>query len=75
MNVKTFFISSKEVLILLLCDPILHVNQAKICLSFSESLQQAPASNSANILQFISLLADVISTEIELDFIFTLRTR
>ena len=74
MNAKTFFISSKEVLVvLLLCDPILHVNQAKICLSFSESLQQA--SNSANILQFISLLADVISTEIELDFILTLRTR
>ena len=73
MNAKTFFISSKEVLVVLLCDPILHVSQATICLSFSESLQQA--SNSANILQFISLLADVISTEIELDFIFTLRTR
>ena len=68
-----FYQFKRSTLVLLLCDPILHVNQAKICLSFSESLQQA--SNSANILQFISLLADVITTEIELDFIFTLRTR
>ena len=49
---------------MLLCDPILYVNQAKICLSFSESEQ------CKHFTIYLSLLADDVSAEIEQDFYF-----